>query len=72
MDNVFANKLRKKSFSLPEAYGSQFVKRIFQRKDMLFALAVLLLFAVLAIFAPLLSPYDPNAIDLKNKNLRSE
>lgn len=36
---------------------------------MLFALAALLLFAGLAIFAPLLSPYDPNAIDLKNKNL---
>lgn len=50
-------------------YGGDFVKRIFQRKDMIFALAALVLFAGVALFAPLLSPYDPNAIDLKNKNL---
>jgi len=50
-------------------YGGEFAKRVFQRKDMLFALAALVLFAGVALFAPLLSPYDPNAIDLKNKNL---
>ena len=64
MDNAFADRLRKKSFLLPEAYGSELAKRVFQRKDMLFALAALLLFAGLALFAPLISPYDPNAIDL--------
>ncbi|WP_440946146.1 ABC transporter permease [Methanosarcina sp. T3] len=69
MDNAFADRLRKKSFLLPEAYESEFAKRIFQRKDMLFALAALFLFAGLALFAPLISPYDPNVIDLKNKNL---
>jgi peptide/nickel transport system permease protein len=69
MDNAFANRLRKKSFLLQEAYGSEFAKRVFQRKDMLFALVALLLFAGLALFAPLISPYDPNTIDLKNKNL---
>lgn len=53
----------------PGEYGGDFVKRVFQRKDMLFALAALVLFAGVALFAPLLSPYDPNAIDLKNKNL---
>ncbi|WP_269848703.1 ABC transporter permease [Methanosarcina horonobensis] len=36
---------------------------------MLFALAALLVFIGIALFAPLISPYDPNAIDLKNKNL---
>lgn len=50
-------------------YGGEFAKRVFQRKDMLFALAALVLFGGVALFAPLLSPYDPNAIDLKNKNL---
>lgn len=50
-------------------YGGEFAKRVFQRKDMLFALAALVLFAGVALFAPMLSPYDPNAIDLKNKNL---
>ena len=69
MDNAFADRLRKKSFLLPEAYGNEFAKKIFQRKDMLFALAALLLFAGIALFAPLISPYNPNEIDLKNKNL---
>jgi len=69
MDNAFADRLRKKSFLMPETYGSEFAKRVFQRKDMLFALAALLLFSGLALFAPLISPYDPNAIDLENKNL---
>ncbi len=71
MDNAFADRLRKKSFLLPKAYGNEFVKRVFQRKDMLFSLAALLLFIGIALFAPpLISPYDPpNAIDLKNKNL---
>lgn len=36
---------------------------------MLFALAAFLFFIGLTLFAPLISPYDPNAIDLKNKNL---
>lgn len=53
----------------PGEYGGEFAKRVFQRKDMLFALTALVLFAGVALFAPLLSPYDPNAIDLKNKNL---
>jgi len=36
---------------------------------MLFALVSLLLFTGLALFAPVISPYDPNTIDLGNKNL---
>jgi peptide/nickel transport system permease protein len=36
---------------------------------MLFALISLLLFIGIALFAPMISPYDPNTIDLKNKNL---
>lgn len=54
---------------MPEAYGGEFTKKVFQRKDMLFALIALLLFSGTALFAPLISPYDPNAIDLGNKNL---
>ncbi|OEU43077.1 nickel ABC transporter permease subunit NikC [Methanosarcina sp. Ant1] len=69
MDNIFADKFRKEGLLLPEAYGSDFVKKVFQRKDMLFALVALLLFIGLALFAPLISPYNPNTIDLKNKNL---
>ncbi|WP_440954241.1 ABC transporter permease [Methanosarcina sp. Mfa9] len=70
MDNVFADRFRREGF-LPQLgeYGGEFAKRVFQRKDMLFALAALVLFAGVALFAPMLSPYDPNAIDLKNKNL---
>jgi len=69
MDNVFADRLRKENLLMPEAYGGEFAKKVFQRKDMLFALVSLLLFSGTALFAPLISPYDPNAIDLGNKNL---
>lgn len=69
MDNVFANRLKKEKFSMPETYGGEFAKRVLQRKDMLFALISLLLFSGLALIAPLISPYDPNTIDLGNKNL---
>jgi peptide/nickel transport system permease protein len=69
MDNIFADRTRKEYFLVPEAYGSDFVNKVFQRKDMLFALVALLLFIGLALFAPLISPYNPNTIDLKNKNL---
>lgn len=69
MDNIFTGKIIKEGFLLPEAYGSELVKKVSKRKDMLFALAALLLFIGLAILAPLISPYEPNAIDLKNKNL---
>lgn len=69
MDNAFIDRLRKENFLIPETYGSEFAKKVFQRKDMLFALISLLLFSGFALFAPLISPYDPNAIDLKNKNL---
>ncbi|MDR7664516.1 ABC transporter permease [Methanosarcina sp. Z-7115] len=69
MDNAFADRLRKENLLMPEAYGGEFTKKVFQRKDMLFALIALLLFSGTALFAPLISPYDPNAIDLGNKNL---
>jgi peptide/nickel transport system permease protein len=69
MDNIFTGKIIKEGFLLPEAYGSELAKKVSKRKDMLFALAALLLFIGLAILAPLISPYEPNAIDLKNKNL---
>jgi peptide/nickel transport system permease protein len=69
MNNIFAEKFRKISFLLPEAYGNGFAKRILQRKDMLFALVAFLLFVGFAIFAPLISHIDPNAIALKDKNL---
>lgn len=69
MDNVFADILKKEKFSISETYRSEFAKRVLQRKDMLFALISLLLFSGLALFAPLISPYDPNTIDLGNKNL---
>jgi peptide/nickel transport system permease protein len=69
MDNIFAEKFRKKGFLLPEAYSNGFAKKILQRKDMVFALLAFLLFVGLAIFAPLISPFNPNAINLKDKNL---
>lgn len=73
MYNIFANRNRKEDLKenllLPETYGREFVKKVFQRKDMFLSLIALLLFSILALFAPLISPYDPNAIDLINKNL---
>jgi len=69
MDNIFAGKINKEGFLLPGSYGSEFVKKVFKRKDMFFAFVTLLLFVGLAIFSPFISPYEPNAIDLKNKNL---
>ncbi len=69
MDNAFAKKLKKEDVLITEVYRSEFSKRVFQRKDMLFALVALLLFTGLALFAPFISPYDPNANELRNKNL---
>ncbi len=69
MDNVFTDRLRKEKTLTLDVYGGEFAKKLFQRKDMLFALASLILFSGLALLAPLISPYDPNTIDLGNKNL---
>lgn len=69
MDNTFAGKFIKEGFLLPESYGSELTKKVSKKKDMLFALVALSFFVGLAILAPLISPYEPNAIDLKNKNL---
>ena len=43
--------------------------RVLKRRDMSIALGVLLIIIVLAILAPFITPYDPNKIDLANKNL---
>ena len=69
MDNVFVERLRNEKFLESEAFSGELAKKLFQRKDMLFALVSLLLFSGLALVAPLISPYDPNTIDLGNKNL---
>jgi peptide/nickel transport system permease protein len=68
MDNIFADKFTKKGLLFPGACHNELTKKIIQRKDVLFALASLLLFIGLALFAPIVAPYNPNAIDLKNKN----
>lgn len=69
MDNVFVDRLKKEKILTLEICGGEIAKKLYQRKDMLFALISLLLFIGIALFAPMISPYDPNTIDLKNKNL---
>jgi peptide/nickel transport system permease protein len=69
MDNIFADKFMRKKPLLPGFFRSELTKKLFQRKDMLFALAALFLFIGFTLFAPIISPYNPNVIDLKNKNL---
>jgi peptide/nickel transport system permease protein len=70
MNNVFLERFRRAHFlPQPGKYGSELVQRVFQRKDMLFALVSIAFFLGVALFAPLLSPYDPNKIDLQHKNL---
>jgi peptide/nickel transport system permease protein len=45
---------------------SYFMKAFFGRKVVIFGMAVLLLLVIVAIFAPLISPYDPYATDLEH------
>jgi peptide/nickel transport system permease protein len=43
-------------------------KRLRKNKLALFALAMIILFIIIAIFAPFIAPYAPETIDLKNMN----
>ncbi len=43
--------------------------RAAERRSMLVSMAMLCILVFIAIATPVLSPYDPNGIDLKNKNL---
>src|SRR5215813_348675 len=46
---------------LPETPLRRAMRRLFRRKSAVFGLAIVVFFFVLAVFAPLLSPYDPTA-----------
>ncbi len=48
---------------------SEIVRKALKRRDMAIALALVAALVVIAITAPYITPYDPNAIDMKNKNL---
>lgn len=43
--------------------------RVAERKSMLVSMTMLCILVFIAVASPVLSPYDPNDIDLKNKNL---
>lgn len=42
------------------------IKGLFRRKLVVFSMAVILLFILMALFSPLFAPYDPNKQDLSN------
>ncbi len=45
------------------------IRRVLKRKDMVILLTLLGIFILITILTPVISSHDPNAIDLKNKNL---
>ncbi|NPE30286.1 ABC transporter permease [Methanococcoides sp. SA1] len=56
-------------FSKFDLFGSDIAKEVMKRKDMKISLLLLLLFLAVALTSPWISPYDPNAVELENKNL---
>jgi len=48
---------------------SDIVRNILKSRDMTVSLVLLMLVVVLALISPYIAPYDPNAINLDNKNL---
>ncbi|MDK2948255.1 MAG: peptide/nickel transport system permease protein [Methanolobus sp.] len=53
---------------LISALNNEHLQKAVERKDMLIAMFMLALLILVALASPVLSPYDPNAIDLDNKN----
>jgi len=49
----------------PESLWSKARKRFFRHKLAMFGLAVLLILIFISVFAPLLTPYSPIALDLR-------
>lgn len=50
----------------PKSKAAEFVKKFLKRKTAVASLVFLVFLALVAIFAPLLVPYDPNAADYSN------
>ncbi len=48
----------------------EIVKRLMRNKVAMAGLIIIIVMVVIAIIAPLISPYDPNLIDLGNKNMK--
>lgn len=53
----------KEKNNMKKKAGKRFFKRLFHRKIVLFGTALVVLFVLLALAAPLVSPYDPYAVD---------
>lgn len=45
----------------------QFIKTLFSRKIMIFAFVILMMMILMALFAGVISPYDPNAISIRER-----
>ena len=47
-----------------ESPGARAWRRLLQRKSAVLGLVIIVLFVLIAVFAPLLTPYDPDAAEL--------
>ncbi len=69
MIQLVFNFSQKRDFWLQFKEKGGITGKILRRKDMTLAMVLLVALVMVAVFNPLLSSSDPNAIDLKNKNL---
>jgi peptide/nickel transport system permease protein len=71
MADVFAHVVKRKvpTLMITDIGTSQIAQSIVKKKAVLISLILLLVFIFVAVMAPFIVPYDPAAIDLKNKNL---
>jgi peptide/nickel transport system permease protein len=65
---MFSFKKKKPEITIGTGF-EYIIRKVLKRKDMVILLILLGIFILITIMAPMISSHDPNAIDLKNKNL---